>query len=165
MHEYTVNMQEYAWIFMKYARICMNLQECVDIFIKCADICTNMHEILINMQWKTCRNMQKYAEICRNMQVYVRPEKSALLWKYARNMQAYAEYAIKDFICSTCRNIHSPFCADDLLLQDDHFKLYHQLQGCREMAGGCGASLLRSKDTMPWPPPAPGSTLNYRQII
>ena len=95
------NMQQYADICMKYAKnmqkICtkyaQNMQEK---YAKTCKICMKYAKICQNMQHSLChRNMQKYAKICK---------------LYACHMQKHAKYAITNFVCKICKNMHSLLC-------------------------------------------------------
>ena len=52
-------------------------------------------------------NMHKYATICKAL-VHCKTGKNMQI--ICTNMHKYALYAIKDFICRICMNMHSPLC-------------------------------------------------------
>jgi hypothetical protein len=139
----------------------MNMHEYVDICIKCAVICTNMHKILMcNGKYaEICRNMQKYAEICKYMSGLRKVpcyEKMQEICKHMQNMQSR-------IVCAA----HAETCTPHFVLMIRCCRMITSIISSRaaERWLAAVAQVVGSKVTMPWQPPAPGSSLNYRQII
>ena len=100
----------------KYAKICYQYA------IHMLNICSNMQEYDKNMHKyaivkyaqkyaQICKKYaKKYAKICNNMQGLGTMQNRQKYANYMHKYAQYAIYAIKDFICRICTNMHSPLC-------------------------------------------------------